>query len=433
MGLLEMLAHAVLEFSFIFGGFFYTTNIKPTLKIIALYMLISVVPTIVLVFWFPQWIIISYFLVSTVVIFCSVTKTILSAMNFCVVVVGGIVADHFSMLLKNYLIDSVGETSIVIELVLFCFIYAVLIHIYKVTIQKENKSLEFPWFVQYSLLIIMIVTLFVVYLTMFLQTSNDEFQLVKINLLVQLSYFVSMIILFTLLLNYFKKRNSIRQKEIEFEQFLYYMKELEQVNQDMHKFRHDYVNILLTMRGFLDDNNMTGLKSYFHDHIIKVEQQTLHHNLMFIQLKNIKISELKGLIATKLIAAEKSKVLVNVEVPDEITEINMDIIDLARIIGILLDNAIEGSEDIQLAKINVAILLTIDGDVVIVIENRTNLTDINISRLFDENVSTKGSQRGLGLSTVRSIISNYPNTVINTSIDNEWFIQEVVVETRRVS
>src|SRR5690606_7966944 len=124
---------------------------------------------------------------------------------------------------------------------------------------------------------------------------------------------------------------------------------------------------------------------------------------------NIKISELKGLIATKVIAAEKSNVLVNVEVPDEIVDVNMDIIDLARIIGILLDNAIEGSENIPYAKINLAILLTIDGDVVIVIENRTNLTDINISRLFDENVSTKGSQRGLGLSTVRSIISNYPN------------------------
>ena len=430
---LEILIHGMLELSFILGGFFYTMNMKPTMKVIALYVLITVVPATILLILAPQWLSISYFLISTVVIFCYITKSLMSAVNLCVIVVGGIIADHFSILLNSDLINNVGETSVVIELILFCFIFMVLIHLYKMFIQKGNKVLNVPWFVQLSLMIIMIVTVIVVYLNIFIPANAKEIELVKVNLLVQASYFISMMILGSLLMYYFKKRNSIRQKEIEFEQFLYYMKELEQVNQDMHKFRHDYVNILLTMRGFLDDNNMEWLKSYFHDHIIKVEQQTLHHNLMFMQLKNIKISELKGLIATKVIAAEKSNVLVNVEVPDEIVDVNMDIIDLARIIGILLDNAIEGSENIPYAKINLAILLTIDGDVVIVIENRTNLTDINISRLFDENVSTKGSQRGLGLSTVRSIISNYPNTVINTSIDSEWFIQEVVIETRRAS
>lgn len=433
MSQFELIAHGVLEFIFIFAAFFYTTNLKPTFLRLAIYIGGVVLPTAFFLITLPQWIAICYLILSTIVTFIFFTRTIISAVNLCVIMVAGIVSDHLSILIGETFFAAIGDTAQIIKLIIYSFIFVVLIYFYKLTIHKENKSLNFPWIVQLFLMIIIIITIMVIYLNIFIPGNGEELRFVKINLLVQMSYFISIMILFSLLLNYFKKRNSIRQKEIEFEQFLYYMKELEQVNQDMHKFRHDYVNILLTMRGFLEDNNMDALKSYFHDHIIKVEQQTLQHNLMFIQLKNIKISELKGLVATKLIAAEKSHVLVNIEVPDEIVEINMDIIDLARMIGILLDNAIEESESVPLAKINLAILLTLQSDVVIVIENRTELKDCNISQLFQESYSTKGAQRGLGLSTVRNIISNYPNAVINTSLENEWFVQEVVIGMRRVS
>src|SRR5690606_16654711 len=107
-----------------------------------------VIPTLLLLIWSPQWLVICYLLISSVVIFCYTTKSLFSAVNLCILVVGGIIADHFSILLDNYMIDSLGDTSMVIKLVIFCFIYVVLIHLYKMFIQKGNKVLNVPWFVQ---------------------------------------------------------------------------------------------------------------------------------------------------------------------------------------------------------------------------------------------------------------------------------------------
>lgn len=292
---------------------------------------------------------------------------------------------------------------------------------------RQFQALEPPWYIKALLVAILLSTIVVVYMNIF-DTRDSTSEIILMNLVIQISYFISMIVLSSLLILYMKKRNAIHFQEMEQEQFLHYMSELELVNHDMHKFRHDYVNILLTMRGYLDDNNLEGLRQYFHEHILKVEQQTLHHHLMFMQFKNIKIQELKGLIATKLITAEKNGIVVNVEIPDLITSIDMNMIDLARVIGALLDNAIEASECIEHPSINLAIIDTVNGAIVIVIENRATLEGCNVHRIFEEHYSTKGKNRGLGLATVNRIVHQYPNAHLETLCEPGWFTQKLTIE-----
>lgn len=64
-------------------------------------------------------------------------------------------------------------------------------------------------------------------------------------------------------------------------------------------------------------------------------------------IENLKVREIKGLITTKILQAQENNIEITVEVADEITQIDMDAIQLSRVLGIIMDNAIEASNTIE--------------------------------------------------------------------------------------
>ena len=69
----------------------------------------------------------------------------------------------------------------------------------------------------------------------------------------------------------------------------------------------------------------------------------MQKNQNFKELEKLKIVELKGLLGAKLLKAHSTNITTQVEVPKKIEDISMNLIDLTRIMGIFLDNAIEAS------------------------------------------------------------------------------------------
>ncbi|MCG4723061.1 hypothetical protein L0M81_14090, partial [Alistipes putredinis] len=56
--------------------------------------------------------------------------------------------------------------------------------------------------------------------------------------------------------------NQKRIKEID-----EYNKKLEYATNEMKRFRHDYKNIMLSMCGHIESNDLDGLKKFFYSHI----------------------------------------------------------------------------------------------------------------------------------------------------------------------
>lgn len=50
-----------------------------------------------------------------------------------------------------------------------------------------------------------------------------------------------------------------------------------------------------------------------------------------------------------------------------------------------------------------------------------------VHTLFQENFSTKGKNRGLGLSTLKELTDSTTNVLLDTTIDNNYFIQKVEI------
>jgi len=104
----------------------------------------------------------------------------------------------------------------------------------------------------------------------------------------------------------------------------------------------------------------------------------------------------------------------------------IDIIVLVRILGIFLDNSIEELKYLEKGNLSIAIFL-IEKDTYIIIENTTKNDMQSLHELKKEEFSTKGKDRGLGLSNADQLIQRYPYLLWETSIEKNKFIQTLII------
>ncbi|MEC1771138.1 sensor histidine kinase [Schinkia azotoformans] len=420
-----MIMIGIIEFIALFIAVLFLVNIRiDLLKLIVGFILI-LIPSLIGFFYFSQSVGIIVLFVGLSFLFYLFAKTKWVLIDVCIVMMLGILADNISQFLQNKPIG--GHDSIIIHIILFSCVFSALIVLYKVILKRKMTYVYLSFVNQLIIIVLIIVTVAIFYINVFVLHTK---MLVTINIAIQLLYLSLIILLFSLLLRTTKKEYIVKQKEILQQHFSEYTKALAKVNEDMQKFRHDYMNILLSIRGYLDEKNIDGLTDYFYTNIIPTEQRTLFRNKMFGVLEKIEVLDIKSIIASKMIQAERGNIEVNLEIPQQISQINIDPIDLTRVLGIYLDNAIEASESIKNPCINMAFFLNMEEGIIIIIENKCNPNNLHLDKLFNQPFSTKGEQRGLGLLNVRSILNKYDHITMNTRIDKDWFIQEIQIGQR---
>ncbi|GEP82101.1 hypothetical protein SKL01_12790 [Staphylococcus kloosii] len=214
----------------------------------------------------------------------------------------------------------------------------------------------------------------------------------------------------------------------EIENYYKYTLQIEQINNEMRKFRHDYVNILSTMSDYIRENDMEGLRNYFTTEILPMQDNMQMNAVKINGIENLKIREIKGLVTTKILQAQEMNISISVEVNEQITKIDMPTIDLSRIIGIIIDNAIEASENIdEDPLIRIAFLKNSDVSVTFIVMNKCEDDIPRVHTLFQENFTTKKGNSGLGLSTLKEITESKSNLLLDTTIENNYFVQKVEI------
>ena len=138
-----------------------------------------------------------------------------------------------------------------------------------------------------------------------------------------------------------------KRNQEEIETYYEYTLKIEAINNEMRKFRHDYVNILTTLSEYIREDDMTGLRDYFNKNIVPMKDNLQMNAIKLNGIENLKVREIKGLITAKILRAQEMSIPISIEIPDEVKRINLNMIDLSRSIGIILDNAIEASTEID--------------------------------------------------------------------------------------
>ena len=208
-----------------------------------------------------------------------------------------------------------------------------------------------------------------------------------------------------------------------------YILALEKNNNEIKKFKHDFNNIILGLDGYInnDDFNKEKLKKYFNSTIMNFNNNIELNNIVIAKLNSIKVSSLKSLITNKVLVAQNNNIDVDINIQGEIHDFYTDEMQLSRILGILLDNAIEASLEVPHDKKIEMNIIQIDKTTDIQISNTFNNTGTPIADFNKEGFSTKGTNRGLGLSSAHEI-ANKLNMLLNTEIDGNTFVQILTIE-----
>ncbi|WP_286905698.1 sensor histidine kinase [Clostridium sp. UBA1652] len=282
---------------------------------------------------------------------------------------------------------------------------------------------------KYGVLIVLslLLTLIIFYTNIYLGSKagfNED--VLRANGILFLTYFILLGVILFVLIRSLTKELEFRNKQKEFENLKQYTESLEKLYSDMRVFRHDYINIISSMIGYIDNRDMDGLERHFYENIIPVSKSMQKKDFKIGAIKNIHIPEIKGIVSSKLIRAQELGLDVHVEVVENIDDIKMNIIDLSRILGILLDNAIEASKESLEFKLKLAFIKT-EKAIIIVISNSYKEKNISLNKIFKPNYSTKGSGRGLGLNNLKKIIDDYDNVFLETKMIDNYFIQELQI------
>lgn len=199
---------------------------------------------------------------------------------------------------------------------------------------------------------------------------------------------------------------------------------IEESLNNMKSFRHDYKNIVLGIGGFLDTNDIEGLKKYFFENIHNnknMDEKNLYG------LKKIEHSPVRGLFYAKISRALSKKINLNVYIDGCITDFIIKDIDICKILGIVIDNAIEASVESTEKIVNILVTKE-EFEIGIIISNSFKKHFLT-SRIFERGYSTKGDNRGLGLSIVRELNEKkYPKMDISTKIETNIFHMEIILK-----
>ena len=310
-------------------------------------------------------------------------------------------------------------------LTLFSLISIILAYTFKIVFKKFKQyylSINKTYLI---IITIVLVSSFII-LLIYSQTPRINNASLKIYGLIFIGIIIFFITLIIIISRYTLRELRYRRNMEEIETYYEYTLQIESINNEMRKFRHDYVNILTTMSEYIRENDMDGLKTYFNDNIVPMKDNLQMNSIKINGTDNLKVRAIKGLVTTKILQAQEKNIPISIEVPELIDHIEMNTVDLSRIIGIIIDNAIEASEELEDALIRIA-FINVETSVMFIVMNKCKEDMPKIHELFQDSFSTKGDNRGLGLTTLKDITDTTENVLLDTTIENGYFVQKVEI------
>jgi two-component system sensor histidine kinase AgrC len=120
----------------------------------------------------------------------------------------------------------------------------------------------------------------------------------------------------------------------------------------------------------------------------------------------------------------------NIEIMCNLKSIKNDIYEITRILGILMDNAIEAaSECIEQREIYFQVIKDYNqNEHRIIIENTYQNKNINLKDIYKKNFSTKERNSGLGLWEVKKIVSKNKSLNLKTFKGESYFKQTLSIK-----
>ena len=204
-----------------------------------------------------------------------------------------------------------------------------------------------------------------------------------------------------------------------------YNRSLSVLHDNVRGFKHDFDNIVATIGGYIKTDDMEGLKKYYHQ--LEDDCQRVN-NIATLNPNVINNPGIYNLLSSKYHKADEKHIKINLEFFLDLNTLHIKIYEFSRILGILLDNAIDASSECEEKIINIKFRnKNKNNRQVVIIENTFNNKDVNTETIFNKGVSSKENHSGLGLWEVRQILKKNNNLNLHTEISGKFFRQQLEI------
>lgn len=267
--------------------------------------------------------------------------------------------------------------------------------------------------------------LYIVMIVLYLIVSKNGLELIlKSNYYINIVFIVFVILIVLLII---KNESKYEQLKEENKQMLNYVTKYEKIITTQGKTNHEFKNQLMVIRGYAQMNS-NKIIDYI-DEVVE-DSNKAGSSYLISQLNNFPDGGIKGLLYYKLsiMEDENIKYSINVEkgVKSSLKSLNIgDYKNITKILGVLLDNAIDASKKSKHKKINISVIKD-NKNIVFKIYN-TYKGKIDIEKV-GTGYTSKGKGHGYGLRLVKDIINENKVFDISHDLEDNYFVSSLYIK-----
>ena len=291
----------------------------------------------------------------------------------------------------------------------------------------KNKNLKFYFSesIDKKNKIIIITNLFLGIFALILQSITLFYYVDKLPVIITFLSFISLLAYFSVSIYSLSRIFKLVLTTQKLESAEEYNRSLCILHDSARTFKHDFDNIVTTIGGFIKTNDMEGLKDYYSQ--LEDDCQKVN-NLYLLNPHVVNNDGIYNLLIKKYYEAISKDIKINITFLLDLSTLHMKIYEFAKILGILLDNAIEASSESKEKIINLDFKNdTKNSRQLIIIENTYKDKDLNTETIFEKGISSKENHTGLGLWEVRKIVKKNNNVNLFTSKNQKYFSQQLEI------
>lgn len=267
--------------------------------------------------------------------------------------------------------------------------------------------------------------LYIFIVMLYLIVLKNGFELIlKSNYYINILFMFSIIIVIVIVL---RNESKYEQLKEENKQMLNYVTKYEKIITAQGKTNHEFKNQLMVIRGYAQMHSDKILE--YIDEIVK-DSNKAGSSYLISQLNNFPDGGIKGLLYYKLsiMEDENIKYSINVEkgVKTKLKTLSINNYkNITKILGVLLDNAIDASKKSKHKKINISVIKD-NKNIIFKIYN-TYKGKIDIEKV-GTGYTSKVKGHGYGLRLVKDIINENKVFDISHDLEDNYFVSSLYIK-----
>lgn len=170
---------------------------------------------------------------------------------------------------------------------------------------------------------------------------------------------------------------------------------------------------------------MEGLKEYYYS--LRDDCQK-SNNIATLNPNIINNPAIYSILCSKYYKADSLGIKINLEFFVDLNEFNINPYAFSRILGILLDNAIEAASECEEKLINIYFRNENSRNRnIVIISNTYKDKSVNTEEIFEKGKTGKENHSGLGLWEIRKYLSKNNHINLYTTKNDKYFIQQLEI------